>query len=115
MKAILKTLLAVALFIMASGFLLIKTQIVITIRDEVGNTVPDCKVILYEKEDDYNKEINPVMEGSTDDRGVVKFKDLKAISYFILARKDDKDNAGGGEQTGKLDANKFNKVTVVIQ
>ncbi|MEJ0057847.1 MAG: hypothetical protein WDN75_20695 [Bacteroidota bacterium] len=33
---------------------------------------------------------------------VIRFKNLKAIAYFVLARKGDKDNAGGGEQTGKL-------------
>ena len=32
-----------------------------------------------------------------------------------MAKKDDKDNAGGGEQTGKLEANRINKVTIVIK
>ena len=44
-----------------------------------------------------------------------KFKDLKAISYFVLAKKGDKNNFGGGEQTGKLEAKRINKVTIVIE
>ena len=98
-----------------SAFQLIKTQISITIRNELGNIEQGTTVQLYETEDDYKTEKNAVAEGVTDQKGVVKFKELKAISYFVLAKKDEKDNFGGGEQTGKLDANRINKVTIVIQ
>ncbi len=77
--------------------------------------VEKAAVKLFEKEEDYLKEVNPVAEGNTDEKGVVKFKDLKSIPYFVLVRKGDKDNAGGGEQIGKLEEGKFNKATVVIQ
>jgi hypothetical protein len=33
----------------------------------------------------------------------------------VIARKGDKDNSGGGEQTGKLEANRINKVTIIIE
>jgi hypothetical protein len=99
---------------MASGFLIIKTQIAITIRDELGNTVEGAKVSLYDKEDDYNSETNALVEDTTDAKGVVKFRELTGVSYFILARKGDKDNSGGGEKT-TLEANRINKVTIVIQ
>jgi hypothetical protein len=46
---------------------------------------------------------------------LAKFKELKAISYYVIARKDDKDNSGGGEVTGRLEANRINKTTIVIQ
>ena len=95
--------------------LVLKTSLTLIIRDEVGNTVEKATVKLYEKEEDYLKEVNPVAEGETDAKGVVKFKDLKAIAYYVLVRKGDKDNAGGGEQIGKLEEGKFNKATVVIQ
>ena len=94
---------------------IIKTSLTVTVRDELGNTVKGASVILFEKEEDYTTEKNSTAEGTTDDKGVVKFKNLKAIPYFVLAKKDDKDNAGGGEQTGKLEEKKFNKVTIVIQ
>mgnify|MGYP001585892369 FL=1 len=94
---------------------LIKTSLTITVRDELGNTVAGASVQLFEKEEDYTTEKNSAAEGTTDEKGVVKFKNFKSLPYFVLARKDDKDNAGGGEQTGKLEEKKFNKVTIVIQ
>ncbi|MFN8335932.1 MAG: hypothetical protein U0U09_12465 [Cyclobacteriaceae bacterium] len=94
---------------------LIKTQIVVTVRNELGNTEEGVKVQLYETEDDYKAEKNAAFEGITDKKGVIRFKDVKATSYFLLARKDDKDNFGGGEQTGKLEEGRINKVTVIIQ
>jgi hypothetical protein len=92
-----------------------KTSLTVTVRDELGNTVEGASVRLFQKEEDYTKEVNPLEEGTTDAKGVVRFKKLQPQPYFILARKGDKDNAGGGEKTGKLDEGKFNKVTVVIQ
>lgn len=93
----------------------IKTQIVITVRNDLGNLEEGVKVQLYEKEEDYKAEQNVAFEGYTDAKGVVKFKEVKPITYFLLARKDDKDNFGGGEQTGKLEENRINKITVIIQ
>lgn len=101
--------------ILVSSFQLIKTYLTITVRDEVGNTVAGATVQLFEKEEDYTKEENIVMEGVTDNKGVLKLKDLKAIPYFVIVKKDDKDNSGGGERTAKLDDKKINKVTIVIQ
>lgn len=115
MKTAIRTILAITFLIALASFQLIRTQLAVTIRDELGNTVEGAKVTLFEKEDDYNKEQNPLMDGVTDAKGVVKFRELKAVSYFVLAKKDDKDNTGGGEQTGKLEANRINKVTIVIQ
>ncbi len=115
MNTMIKTIFAFTLLTVTMSFHPIKTQIVVTVRDEVGNTVEGAKVMLYEKEDDYTKEVNVAAEGITDDRGVIRIKELKPISYYMIVRKGDKDNSGGGEQTGKLDANRINKVTVVIQ
>jgi len=92
-----------------------KTSLTLTVRDELGNTVAGATVRLFEKIDDYNKEVNPVAEGTTDEKGIAKFKGIKPIAYFVLVRKGDKDNAGGGEQIGKLEEGKFNKATIVIQ
>jgi hypothetical protein len=99
----------------ASAFQLIKTSLNVTVRDELGNTVKGATVQLFEKEEDYTKEVNVAAQGVTDDKGYVKIKDLKAVSYFVIVRKDDKDNSGGGEKTEKLEAKKMNKVTIVIQ
>lgn len=115
MKTSIKLLFAISFLVMLSAFQIIKTQLAVTIRDEVGNTVEGVKVILYETEEDYNAEKNQVSEGVTDAKGIVKLRELKATTYYVLARKDDKDNSGGGEQTGKLEPNRINKVTIVIQ
>ena len=115
MKTSTNVIIAVGLLILASSFQLIKTSLNVTVRDEVGNTVEGATVQLFEKEEDYTTEENVVMEGVTDNKGYLKLKELKPISYFVIVRKDDKDNTGGGEQTGKLDEKRINKVTIVIQ
>ncbi|MBX2963768.1 MAG: hypothetical protein KF687_14755 [Cyclobacteriaceae bacterium] len=94
---------------------IIKTQIQITVRNDLGNTVEGATVKLFETEQDYNEEKNVAAEGVTDAKGVVRFKELKAISYYIMAEKDEQNNFGGGEVTGKLEEKKINKVTLVIQ
>lgn len=115
MKKIAGTFAAVAFLMMTLQFQIIKTQLSVTIRNELGNTEEGVTVQLYETEDDYKAEKNVVKEGTTDDKGVVKFKELKDIKYFVLAKKGDKNNFGGGEQTGQLEAKRINKVTIVIE
>ncbi len=109
------TLLIVAVIMLTAYRPPFKTSLTLTVRDELGNVVDGANVKLFETKDDYLKEANVTMEGTTDAKGIVKFKDLKPIAYFVLVRKGDKDNAGGGEQIGKLEEGKFNKSTVVIQ
>ncbi len=94
---------------------LINTSLTVTVRDELGNTVEGASIKLFETEDNYNQEKNALAEGTTDAKGVFRFKKIKAIAYFVLVKKGDKDNMGGGEKIGKLEDGKFNKVTIVIQ
>lgn len=94
---------------------LINTSLTITVRDEVGNTVSGASIKLFDTEENYNKEKEAIAEGVTDAKGTFRFKKIKATSYFVLVKKDDKDNSGGGERIGMLEAGKFNKVTIVIQ
>jgi ABC-type Na+ efflux pump permease subunit len=108
-------LLPVVLMVICSAFQIVKTSLGVTVRDEVGNIVTGATVQLFEKEEDYTAEKNVAVEGVTDEKGYIRFKELKAISYFVIVRKDDKDNSGGGERTGKLEEKKINKVTIVIQ
>jgi Alpha-2-macroglobulin MG1 domain. len=100
------TLLLFLVFLVASSFSpdkqILNTSLTMTVRDELGNIVPGVSVQLFETEEDYLKEKNVVFTGTTDAKGIVKFKKMKAISYFVLARKEDKDNTGGGEKIGKL-------------
>ena len=115
MKKVLYSIAAILFLVTSLQAQLIKTQMHVTIRNDLGNTEEGVIVQLYETEDDYKEEKNIAAEGVTDAKGIAKFKELKPISYFILAKKDDKNNFGGGEQTGKLEENRINKVTIVIE
>ena len=115
MNPITKNLAAISLLTLLCSFQLIKTTLHITVRDELGNITEGATVQLFETEDDYLKEENVAAEGVSDKNGIVKFKDLKAIAYYVIVRKDDKDNSGGGERTAELEAKRINKVTIVIQ
>lgn len=110
-----KILFVLFLTILLSGFQIIKTTLHITVRDELGNIVEGASAQLFETEEDYLKEQNAVATDSTDKHGVVRFKDLKPMSYYVIIRKDDKDNSGGGERTAELEPKRINKVTIVIQ
>ncbi len=115
MKPVSKILAIVSMTILLSGFQLIKTSLNITVRDELGNIVEGASVQLFETEDDYLKEQNTAAQGATDKYGIAKFKDLKPMAYYVIVRKDDKDNSGGGERTAELVPKRINKVTIVIQ
>ncbi len=115
MNHLLQILFVLGCLVVSPAFQIIKTTLNLTIRDEVGNTVEGATVQLFEKEEDYTAEKNVAAEGVTDAKGILKLKDLKAMSYFVIVRKDDKDNSGGGERTGKLEEKRINKVTIVIQ
>jgi hypothetical protein len=115
MKTAMKVIPIICLTFLLSGFQIIKTQLAVTVRNELGNIEENATVQLFETEEDYKNETNIAAEGATDKKGVIKFKELNAISYYVIVRKDDKDNSGGGEQTGKLEANRVNKVTIIIQ
>jgi hypothetical protein len=115
MKPAIRTLFILTFLVAVSAFQLIKTTLTVTVRDELGNIVEGAKVQLFENEADYTAEKNIASEGVTDKKGILKLKELKAIPYYVIVRKDDKDNSGGGEQTGKLEEKKINKVTIIIQ
>ncbi len=114
------TFLAVFFVIFCSSFAnksdqLFNTSLTVTVRDELGNTVDGASIKLFETEENYTQEKNAVAEGTSDAKGVFRFKKIKAAAYFVSVKKGDKDNAGGGEKIGKLEDGKFNKVTIVIQ
>ncbi|WP_422008727.1 carboxypeptidase-like regulatory domain-containing protein [Roseivirga pacifica] len=91
------------------------TKLRLTVLDELGNIVKGAEVALYKTEADYAREENPVQEPMlTDQKGRVTFKKLAPMSYWVVVRKGDKDNAGGGEIVSKLEEGKLNKANVVI-
>lgn len=95
---------------------LFPTSLRLTVRDGLGNAVDSAHVTLYSNEEDYRNNENPVTETQfTNNKGIVKFKDLQTEPYFVDARKGDMSNDGGGVETQKLEKGKVNRVTIIIQ
>jgi len=94
---------------------IIKTSLTVNVRDELGNISSGATIKLFETEVDFQADKNAVAEGITNSTGKIKFKDLKDIPYFISVKNGEKDNVGKGEKVEKLEANKFNKVTIIIE
>tara|TARA_R110001592_G_scaffold247812_1_gene509949 strand:+ start:6938 stop:7306 length:369 start_codon:yes stop_codon:yes gene_type:complete len=91
------------------------TKLKITVLNELGNVVEGAKVTIYKTKADYNAEKNAVQEAQlSNNKGQVTFKKLDAIPYYVLVRKGDMDNAGGGEIVSKLEKKKLNKANIVI-
>jgi len=115
-----KTLLPLlfTILIVSSSFQvqLLPTTLKVTVIDNLGNIVKNAEVTLYSSEENYRNNENPVAETMrTDKKGRATFKKLKPKSYFIDARKGDKNNDGEGVQTSKLKEGKVNKVNTVIE
>lgn len=92
------------------------TSLKITVINSLGNVVHNAEVTIYKSEDNYRNNINPVAETQlTDEKGIVTFKKLDPVSYFIDARKGDQSNDGEGVQTAKLKEGRINKVNTVIE
>ena len=91
------------------------TKLKVTVIDKIGNVVEDAKVILYRTKADYQKEVNEVQKFKlTNAKGQVTFKKLEARSYYVLVRKGDMDNIGGGEIVDTLVQGRLNKANIVI-
>ena len=91
------------------------TKLKITVLNELGNVVEGAKVTIYKNQADYNAEKNPVQPAQlSNNKGQVTFKKIDPASYYILVRKGDMDNIGGGEIIEKLKKNKLNKANIVI-
>ncbi len=91
------------------------TKLRITVIDELGNNVEGATVTIYKSEEDYRNNEDSVQKEVTDKKGRVTFKDLEPVSYFIDARKGDKNNDGKGAVTAPLLEGKINKVNTVIE
>lgn len=94
---------------------LLPSKLRVTVIDELGNPVEEAEVTLYENEADYRASENAFLKGSTDKKGRVTFKEVEPKSYYLDARKGDKNNNGAGVVIGELEEGKLNKVNTVIE
>lgn len=116
MKRLSLTALVLSLVITAGFTQIFKTNLKITVRNDLGNTVENVAVQLFLTEEDYRNETNPATEVAyTDEKGEVKFSNLEPRVYYVNAEKDDMNNIGAGVATNKLEEKKTNKVTIIIE
>ena len=94
-----------------------KTQLKVTILDDLGNIQKDAKVRLFVSENEFKEERNPISpeEELTNEKGIIWFKNLEAREYWVLATKGEKNNWGGGIKTDPLKAKKVNKINIIIE
>lgn len=97
------------------SFQFIKTQLRITIYDDVGNSHENVEVSLYETAEDYNNDKVAFGPLKTNKRGKVVFHGVEEGPYYVEAKKGDLSNTFGGEQTSKLLKGKINKVVIIIE
>ncbi len=94
----------------------LKTNLRITIQDDLGNIQEGAFVTLYDNNEDYRSSENPVAgPKETDKRGRVTFKGLEAKTYYVNASKGDMNNNMLGVQTDTLVEGKLNRTAIVIQ
>lgn len=106
----------IALGVSAMSYqIILKTSLEIKILNRLGSTVSGVEVKIYDNKEDYVAGKNQIgITETTDKNGKVLFKDLKAISYFVSAKKGELNNFGDAEVTDTLTAGRRNKVTIII-
>ena len=115
MKSLITVVVLAVLFSFTSAPV-IKTNLRITILNELGNMEDSVAVTIYRHENDYREEVNPITPTQyTDKKGRTTFSDLEAIEYYIHAQKGDKTNVGAGVVADVLQKGKMNKLTIIIE
>lgn len=67
-------------------------QLKINVIDEIGNKVEDATVKLYETEQDWLDSTNVIRTKTTNNDGVVLFKNLEEKIYYFFVSKDNLNN-----------------------
>jgi hypothetical protein len=98
-----------------SDALPLPTSLKVTVLDELGNPIEGATVKLYLTKDDYFNSANEVATGTTNKKGIVSFKKLDPIAYYLDARIGEKSNDGMGAQTSVLQEGRINAVNMVIE
>lgn len=116
-----KTVLGVAVLLLTASFQpaelrFLPTKLKITVLNELGNPVPGTAVTLFATKEDYKQEVNRVLPTDTTNAdGVVTFKGLEPMSYYVHATMGSKSNIGAGVLTSPLMEGRVNKVNTIIE
>jgi hypothetical protein len=94
-----------------------KTELQITVLDNLGNPVNAASVTIYTTLTDWNNDTNPVQgTKTTGTDGIVLFSDLQPIVYYIDAQKGALNNWSGANMTASaIEKEKRTMVNIVIQ
>lgn len=113
-----KKLLTLSFFVVSALVLtstqVLKTQLQVTVLDNIGNIQSGAKVTLFETEEDYNNSKPALPMQVVNKKGKTRFVGLKAIDYFVYCEKGKKNNMFHGEKTGELQKGRINKVNLII-
>ncbi len=90
------------------------TSLEITLRDDLGNTIPSAIVKLYPSETDYKNETNSLSVKYSNASGVVTFDNLTSMKYYFSADKDCLSNAFGGIATASSLISNQKNVSVCV-
>ena len=95
---------------------LLKTKVTIDVINKLGKHIEGAEVTLYKTIDDFNNNKNQVqLTKKTNEKGIVKFTKLDAISYYIQVEKGDLSNMFTAEKTKALVSKKANKFIIIIE
>jgi hypothetical protein len=95
---------------------IMKTSLRVTVLDELGNAVEGATIQVYANDKDYRASKNPVVPmATTNAKGIAIIKELGAKAYFLDVEKGDKNNRDAGYQTDVLQANRINKINIIIE
>lgn len=70
----------------------VEPQLEIIVKNEAEQPVSGATVDLFLKKDDWQKNINSIYTGNTDNQGRVVFTDLQEFTYYFYVLKNNKDN-----------------------
>ena len=95
---------------------LLKTKATIDVINKLGEHLEGAEVTLYKTIDDFNNNKNQVQgTKKTNEKGIVKFTKLDAISYYIQVEKNDLSNIFTAEKTKAIVAKKANRFIIIIE
>ncbi|MCP4522220.1 MAG: carboxypeptidase regulatory-like domain-containing protein [Cytophagales bacterium] len=117
-----RVVLLASIFMLCSAFVgmqeaskIIKTQLFVTVVDDIGNAQVGATVTLYPTKEDYENKTNGIGPKKTNKKGKVRFLGLDQSSYYVYAKKGKKDNLFKGEKVENLSRKKMNRVSIVIE
>lgn len=114
MKKMYKISVLLCTMLLLSSSQILKTQLRITVIDDIGNFTEGVEVTLYDSPEDYNNSQPAFGPEMSNKKGRVAFIGVGTGPYYIEAVKGDYSNSLSGQLTDTLKAGRVNKLNVII-